>query len=81
MKFVHLAVAGKSHSTIVHLKKKSVNKLDLIAAQYFWLGDHKIGPGGLLLVVPMYMQFQLQFYWQTRVAKRNCYTETFNLII
>jgi hypothetical protein len=22
-----------------------------------------IGPGGLLLVVLMYMQFQLQFYW------------------
>jgi hypothetical protein len=22
-----------------------------------------IGPGGLLLVVPTYMQFQLQFYW------------------
>ncbi len=22
-----------------------------------------IGPGGLLLVVPTYMQFELQFYW------------------
>jgi hypothetical protein len=22
-----------------------------------------IGPGGLLLVVPTYLQFQLQFYW------------------
>ncbi len=22
-----------------------------------------IGPGGLILVVPTYMQFQLQFYW------------------
>jgi hypothetical protein len=22
-----------------------------------------IGPGGLLVVVPTYIQFQLQFYW------------------
>jgi hypothetical protein len=28
-----------------------------------------IGPGGLLLVVPMYMQFRLQFYWWGRQIK------------
>jgi hypothetical protein len=48
--------------------QKEGNKLDLTAAQYFWLVDHNgDGPGGLLLVVPTYMQFQLQFYptWHT----------------
>ncbi len=43
--------------------KKECNKLDLTAAEYFWLVDHMIGPGGLLLVVSIYLQFQLQFYW------------------
>jgi hypothetical protein len=32
--------------------KKECNKLHLTAAQYFWLVDHMIGPGGSLLVVP-----------------------------
>ncbi len=40
---------------------KECNKLDLTAIQYFWLVDQMIGPGGLLLVVSPYMQFQLQF--------------------
>ncbi len=43
--------------------RKECNKLDLTAAQYFWLVDYKIGPGGLLLVVSTNMQFPLQFYW------------------
>jgi hypothetical protein len=43
--------------------KEECNKLDLTAAQYFWLVDHKIGPGSLLLIIPTYMQFQFQFYW------------------
>jgi len=38
--------------------KKECKKLDLTAAQYFWFVNHMIGPGGLLLVVPTYMQFQ-----------------------
>jgi hypothetical protein len=29
-----------------------------------------IGPGGLLLVVPTHMQFQLQFYWWGWPKKR-----------
>jgi hypothetical protein len=41
--------------------KKKCNKLDLTAAQNFWLVNHKIGPGGLLLVVLTYMQFESQF--------------------
>jgi len=52
--------------------KKECDKLDLTAAQYFWLVNHKIGPGGLLLVVSTYMQFQFQFYWwgcQKKTAK------------
>ncbi len=38
-KFVQLAVAGKRSNTVVHLQKHC-NKLDLTAAQYFWLVDH-----------------------------------------
>jgi hypothetical protein len=29
----------------------------MTAAQYFWLVDPMIGPGGLLVVVPTYLQF------------------------
>ncbi len=43
--------------------KTECNKLDLTAAQYFWLSIIMIGPDGLLLVVPTYLQFHLQFYW------------------
>jgi hypothetical protein len=57
-KFVQrAALAGTS--------KKECNKLDLTAASIFL-----IGLGGLLLVVPMYMQFQLQFYWWGRIKKQ-----------
>jgi len=37
-KFVQLAVAGKRRNTVVNLQKEC--KLDLTAAQYFWLVDH-----------------------------------------
>jgi hypothetical protein len=40
---------------------KECNKLNLTATQYSDWSIIMIGPGGLLLVVPMYMQFQLQF--------------------
>jgi hypothetical protein len=54
---------GKWRNTAVHFQNKECNKLDLIAAQYSDWSIIMIGPGGLLLVVPKYMQFQLQFYW------------------
>jgi len=68
-KFVQLAVAGKRRNTVVHLQKRIINWT------WLWrsisdLSIIMIGPGGLLLVVPMYMQFQ--FYWwgcQKNIAK------------
>jgi hypothetical protein len=45
--------------------KKECNKLDL-TAPHLSISDLSIimiGPGGLLLVVPTYMQFRLQFNW------------------
>jgi hypothetical protein len=36
---MQLVVAGKRHNVDVHLQKEC-NKLDLTAAQYFWLVDH-----------------------------------------
>jgi hypothetical protein len=58
-KFVPLAVAGK---TQLCTSRRECNKLDLTAAQYFdWL-IIMIGPGGLLLVVPTYLQFQLHSF-------------------
>ncbi len=55
----------------VWTSKKECNKLDLTAPQSQLTikldqSDWSIiivGPGGVLLVVPTYMQFQLQFYW------------------
>jgi hypothetical protein len=38
-KFVQLAMASKRHNTVVHLQK-DCNRLDVTAAQYFWLVDH-----------------------------------------
>jgi hypothetical protein len=38
-KFMQLAVVGKRRNTVLHLQKEC-NKLDLTAAQYFWLVDH-----------------------------------------
>jgi hypothetical protein len=55
--------------------KKKCNKLNLTAAQYCDWSIRMIGPGGLLLVVPMNMQFQLQFY------SSGCPKKTFNFII
>jgi len=45
----------------LYTSKKKCNKLNLTAAQYFWLVNLMIGPGGLLLVVPTYMQFRYRF--------------------
>jgi hypothetical protein len=69
-KFVHRAVAGEG-ATHLCTSKKECNKLDMTAAQYFDWSITMIGPGGLLLVVPTYMQFQLQFYWWG-CQKQNC---------
>jgi hypothetical protein len=54
-KFVQLAVAGKKAQHLC-TSKKECNRLDLTPAQYFSLVNRMIGPGGLLLVVPTYMQ-------------------------
>jgi len=43
--------------------KKECNKLDLTADQYFWLLDHNDWSRWFAIVVPTYMQIQLQFYW------------------
>jgi hypothetical protein len=59
-------------ATQLGTSRKDCTKFDLTVAQYFWLVDIMIGPGGLLLVVPTYMQFHLQFYWwgcQKKTAK------------
>jgi hypothetical protein len=44
-------------------RTKFVQLLAVAAAQYFWLDHIMIGPCGLQLVVPTYLQFQIQFYW------------------
>jgi hypothetical protein len=60
-------VAGKGATKLCTSKKKECNKLDLTAAQYFWLVNHNmIGPGGLLMVVSTYMQFRLRVVAQER---------------
>jgi hypothetical protein len=43
--------------------KKSVINWTWLRLSIFDWSIITIGPGGLLLVVPMYMQFSLQFYW------------------
>jgi len=62
-KFVQLAVAGKWRNTVVHLQKKSVINWTWLRLSIFDWWIIMIGPGGFFLVVPMYLQFQLQFYW------------------
>ncbi len=44
-------------------KKKSVINWTWLRLSIFDWSIIMIGPGGLLLVVPTYLQFQLQFYW------------------
>ncbi len=43
-------------------KKSVINRTRLRLSIFDW-SIIMIGPGGLLLVVPTYMQFELQFYW------------------
>ncbi len=62
-KFVQLAVAGKRRNTVVHLQKKSVTYRTWLRLNISDWSIIMIGPGGLLLVVPTYTQFQLQFNW------------------
>jgi hypothetical protein len=61
-KFVQVAVAAKVQHTVVHLQKRVINWTWLQLSICDW-SIIMIGPGGMLLVVPTYMQFQLQFYW------------------
>jgi hypothetical protein len=56
------AVAGKRLNTSVHLKKKNVLNGTWLRRSISDWSIIMIGPGGLLLVVPTYMEFQLQFY-------------------
>jgi len=58
--------------------KNECNKLDLTAAQYFLLPVVMIGPGGLLLVVPTYMQFQ---FYRWGCPKNTGKLQAFNFII
>jgi hypothetical protein len=43
--------------------KKECNKLDLTAAQYFWLVDHHDWSRWFVISGPMKMEFETQFYW------------------
>jgi hypothetical protein len=61
-KFVQHAMAGKRRNIVVHLQKRVINCTWLRLSISDW-SIIMIGPGGLLLVVPMYMQVRLQFYW------------------
>jgi hypothetical protein len=61
-KFVQLAMVGKGATQLCTSKKSVTNWTWLRLSISDWL-IIMIGPGGLLLVVPTYMQFQLQFYW------------------
>ncbi len=60
-KFVQLVVAGKRRNIVVHLHK--CNKLDLTRLSISDWSIIMIGPGSLLVLLPMYMQFQFQYYW------------------
>jgi hypothetical protein len=59
---VELAVAGKRLNVVVLLWKSVINWTWLQLSIFDW-SIIMIGPGGLLLVVRTYMQFQLRFYW------------------
>jgi len=74
-KCIQLAVVGKWHNTVVRLQKKSVINLTLLRLSISAWSMIMTGPGGLLLVVPTYMQFQLQSYW------RGCQNKQLNLDI
>jgi hypothetical protein len=56
------AEAGKKRSKVVHLLEKSViNMIWLLVLVFDW-PIIIVGPGGLLLVIPTYMQYLFQFY-------------------
>jgi hypothetical protein len=69
---VQVAAVGKGRNTVVdHQKQSVVNGTWLQLSISYW-SIIMIGPDGLLLVVPTYMQFPLQFYWwgcQNKTAK------------
>jgi hypothetical protein len=70
--FTQLAVGGKWCHTVVHLQKKSVMNCTWLRLSISDSSIIMIGPRGLLLVVPKYMQFYVQFYWwgcQRKAAK------------
>jgi hypothetical protein len=59
-------------NTVVHLQKKSVINWTWLRLSISHWSIVMIDAGGLLLVVPTYMQFQSQFYWwgcQNKTAK------------
>jgi len=61
IKFMQLAVAGKSQHSCAPPKRKEIGPEMQLSISHWSI--KMIGPGGLLLVVTTYMQFQLQFYW------------------
>jgi hypothetical protein len=60
--FSQFVEAGKKHRKAVHLLEKSViNMIWLLVFGFDW-PIRMIGPSGLLLVVPTYLQLLFQFY-------------------
>jgi hypothetical protein len=60
--FPEFVEAGKKHRKAVHLLEKSViNMIWLLVSGFDW-PIRMIGPSGLLLVVPTYLQLLFQFY-------------------
>jgi len=60
--FSEFVEAGKRQRKAVHLLEKSViNMIWLLVSGFDW-AIRMIGPSGLLLVVPTYLQLLFQFY-------------------
>jgi hypothetical protein len=56
------AEAGKKRSKGMHLLEKSVINTISLSLHVFYWPIIMIGPGGLLLIVPTYLQSHFQFY-------------------
>jgi hypothetical protein len=54
---------------VLHYKSGPINMIWLLLSVSD-LSIIMIGPGGLLLVVPIYLQFQFQFYWWVAKKKK-----------
>jgi hypothetical protein len=79
--FGQIAEAGNKHSTTVHLLQKSVlNMIWLLVPVLDW-PIIMIAPGGLLLVVPTYMQFRFQFYGWGYEKKVNNWTWMWEILL